>query len=213
VKEAAPLLQTVVFSRDFTLSAKAIHALVELGEQDVLPLIEVVFTASENPLVIIEGARALSLWGGEPAYPLLLEKYVLDLPAQVKDELSLGIARLMGLYNALYQDLGMLHRDRAQLEREWRDRLRTSEEPDMEALLGALHGAPLDRTGTLAALDRRRTRLAEPFFVRTKERLQFLSDPLDPSLALLLAFLLLTPQGNQWRSPAQDPKRPSAPPA
>ena len=197
-----------MFSRDFTLSAKAIHALVELGEQDVAPLIEVLFTASENPLVLIEGARALSLWGGEAAYPLLLDKYALDLPPQAKDELSLAIARLMGLYDALYRDLGMLHRDRAQLEREWRDRLRAAREPDLEALVGALHGAPLDRAGYRAAIGRRQARLSETFVRATLERLDTLSDPLDAHLALLLSFLLLTPQGNQWRAPAKPAKPP-----
>jgi HEAT repeat protein len=212
VKEAAPLLQNVVFSRDFTLSAKAIHALVELGEQDVAPLIEVLFTASENPLVLIEGARALSLWGGEAAYPLLLDKYALDLPPQAKDELSLAIARLMGLYDALYRDLGMLHRDRAQLEREWRDRLRAAREPDLEDLVGALHGAPLDRAGYRAAIGRRQARLSEAFVRTTLERLDTLSDPLDAHLALLLSFLLLTPQGNQWRAPAKAAKPPGGAP-
>ena len=211
VKEAAPLLQAVVFSKDFTLSAKAIHALVELGERDVAPLIEVVFTASENPLVLIEGARALSLWGGREAYPLLLEKYALDLPTQAKDELSLAIARLMGLYDVLYQDLGMLHRDRAQLEREWRDRLRSVREPDLEGLTGVLHGTPMDRAGYRAAVARRQARLTEAFARATEERLDRLGDPLDASLALLLSFLLLTPEGNQWRASAREPKGQAGP--
>jgi HEAT repeat protein len=208
VKEAAPLLQAVVFSKDFLLSAKAIHALVELGEKDVTPLLEIVFTSSENPLVLIEGARALSLWGGLDAYPLLLEKYALDLPPQVKDELSLAIARVLGLYDALYLDLGMLHRDRGQLEREWRDRMRAGV-PDAEALLSVLRDppppaqlageAPTERAVLLAALERRERLLTEPFYRAMRERLERQPDPLDRNLAFLLAFLLLTPRGEHWR--------------
>jgi HEAT repeat protein len=206
VKEAAPLLQNLVFSRDFLLSAKAIHALVELGEKDVYPLIEVVFTSSENPLVLIEGARALSLWGGQAAYPLLLEKYALDLPAQAKDELSLAIARVLGLYDALYQDLGMLHRDRAQLEREWRDRMRGGV-ADAEALLAAFGDGPPSRQVLLAAFEARREKLTPEFFRATVDALARLPEPLDRQLAFLLAFLLLTPRGEHWIAPYTGPER------
>ena len=65
---------------------------------------------SENPYVLIEGARAISLWGDPIHYSMLLQKYLLDIPPQAKDELSLSVARLLGLYDAFYSDLGMLHR-------------------------------------------------------------------------------------------------------
>jgi len=100
VVEAAPLLCKAINSEDFLLSGAAIHALVGFDERSTLPLIEKKFMESENPYVLIEGARAISLWGNTCHYNMLLQKYLLDIPPQAKDELSLSIARLLGIYNA-----------------------------------------------------------------------------------------------------------------
>ncbi len=200
-REAIPLLEAVMFSKDFLLSARAIHALVDLGAEDLCPLIEVRFTSSDNPLVIIEGARALSLWGGHAAYPLLLEKYALDIPSQAKDELSLSVARLLGLYDALYRDLGMLHRDPEQLSREWRERRPAI---SAEQFLTAFQGAPQPRARFERAVRERQQDLAEWFAEDTLRALEKQADPMDPSLAFLLAFLLLSRRGEHLRPPPQD---------
>ena len=117
IAEAAPLLCKAIDSQDFLLSGAAIHALVRLDERSTLPLIEKKFMESENPYVLIEGARAISLWGDPIHYSMLLQKYLLDIPPQAKDELSLSVARLLGLYDTFYSDLGMLHRQPSQLIR------------------------------------------------------------------------------------------------
>jgi HEAT repeat protein len=122
IHEAIPLLSNAIGSDDFLLSGAAIHALVEIDEHRVLPLIEKTFRESENPYVLIEGARALSLWGSFRYYPLILQKYLLNIPPQAKDELSLSAARLLGLYSKFYLDLGMLHREPDQLFLEWQER-------------------------------------------------------------------------------------------
>ena len=98
-REALPYLLAAVSSSDFLLCGQAIHALVEIGDTAAMPPIEACFRSSENPYVLIQGARALSLWGDERHYRVLLQKYPLDIPPQTKDELSLSIARLMGLYD------------------------------------------------------------------------------------------------------------------
>ena len=95
-------MRSVPFFPHFLLSGAAIHALVGLDERSTLPLIEKKFMESENPYVLIEGARAISFWGDPIHYSMLLQKYLLDIPPQAKDELSLSVARLLGLYDTLY---------------------------------------------------------------------------------------------------------------
>ncbi len=197
VEAAIPDLRVALVSPDFRLSGSAIHALVELDDRESLPLIEAAFATSINPYLLIEGARALSLWGELRHYRLLLQKYHLDIPPQAKDELSLSVARLLGLYDDFYRDLGMLRREPAQLYREWRDRLAAR---DAEGLVDALrHDAP-SRSLLERALLRQEPELDAGFCAATREFLAKRPEEVPTEIAFLMTFLLLSPHG-QHRHP------------
>ena len=192
VVEAAPLLCKAINSEDFLLSGAAIHALVGFDERSTLPLIEKKFMESENPYVLIEGARAISLWGNTCHYNMLLQKYLLDIPPQAKDELSLSIARLLGIYNAFYFDLGMLHREPSQLIREWQERFASRDE---EGLILGIRLDDMQRGLLEASLKSQQRRFQRWFYNNTIEFLAKLPDRVHQEGAFLVAFLLLTPNG------------------
>jgi len=192
VGEAVPLLIRAIDSEDFLLSGAAIHALVELDERSPFALIEKKFFESENPYVLIEAARAISLWGNPRHYNLLLRKYLLQIPPQAKDELSLSVARLLGLYDAFYFDLGMLHREPAQLFREWLERFGAR---DKEGLITAVRRGDAGQSLLLGALQRQQTHFQPWFYEPTAGFLEKLPEIAPQEEAFLVAFLLLTPNG------------------
>jgi hypothetical protein len=192
IVEAAPLLCKAIDSQDFLLSGAAIHALVRLDERSTLPLIEKKFMESENPYVLIEGARAISLWGDPNHYSRLLQKYLLDIPPQAKDELSLSVARLLGLYDTFYSDLGMLHRQPSQLIREWQERFASRDEA---GLILAIRRSDPQRSLLETSLKCQQKRFQRWFYDDTIKFLAKLTDNVHPEVAFLIAFLLLTADG------------------
>ena len=192
IVEAAPLLCKAIDSQDFLLSGAAIHALVRLDERSTLPLIEKKFMESENPYVLIEGARAISLWGDPSHYSMLLQKYLLDIPPQAKDELSLSVARLLGLYDAFYSDLAMLHRQPSQLIHEWQERFVSR---DGEGLILAIYRGDPQRGLLEASLKCQQKRFQRWFYDDTIKFLTKLPDKVHQEVAFFMAFLLLTTNG------------------
>jgi MFS family permease len=192
IVEAAPLLCKAIDSQDFLLSGAAIHALVELDERSALPLIEKKFMESENPYILIEAARAISLWGDPGHYSMLLQKYLLDIPPQAKDELSLSVARLLGLHDAFYSDLGMLHRQPSQLIREWLERFASR---DGERLILAISSGDPQRGLLEASLKCQQQRFQRWFYDDTIKFLAKLPDKVHREVAFFMAFLLLAPSG------------------
>ena len=192
VLEAVPLLIRAIDSEDFQLNGAAIHALVELDERSPLALIEKKFLESDNPYVLIEAARAISFWGNPRHYNLLLQKYLLAIAPQAKDDLSLSVARLLGLYDAFYFDLGMLHREPAQLFREWQERFGAM---DIEGLIAAGRAGKTEQGLLLGALQRQPRRYQPWFYDPTVNFLEKQPEIVPRQEAFLMAFLLLTPSG------------------
>lgn len=192
VAEAGPLLINAVESDDFLLSGAAMHALVEIDEQSALGIMEKKFVESENPYVLIEGARALSFWGTFRYYRILLEKYLLDIPPQAKDELSLSVARLLGLYDSFYFDLGMLHREPSQLFREWEERF---EIQNAEELIRSIRQGDTPRGILDLSLKAHHHRFRSWFYEDTENFLRRLPGTVHQETAFLMAFLLLSRNG------------------
>ncbi len=192
VEAALPDLRAALVSPDFRLSGSAIHALVEMDDRESLPVVEAALAMSTNPYLIIEGGRAVSIWGDERLYPLLLQKYHLDIPPQAKAELSLSVARLLGLYDMFYRDLGMFNREPAQLLRDWQERLASR---DSAGLIAHLRAESYPRDALLATLRERHGAyhgwfrdVTEPFLERRPA--QVLRE-----VAFLMTFLLLVDEG------------------
>ncbi len=192
VVDSAPLLIKAIDSDDFLLSGAAIHALVEIDEHSALPQIEQKFTHSENPYVLIEGARALSLWGTFRHYRILLQKYLLDIPPQAKDELSLSVSRLLGLYDAFYFDLGMLHREPSQLFREWEERFEIRK---ANALISAIRKGDVHRDLLESTREAQGNRFRSWFNEDTHAFMKLLPERVPQETAFLMAFLLLSQNG------------------
>lgn len=192
VEAALPALHNAIATDDFRLSGAAIHALSEMDDRSALPMVEAALALSENPYVLIEAARAISLWGDHRHYPLLLAQYHLDIPPQAKDELSLSLARLLGLYGEMYKDLGMLHREPAQLYREWRERLAPE---DLEGLIPALRFGEPRRSLLQATLARRREDFRDWFASATEAFLAKRPENVFPEMAFMMTLLLLSQEG------------------
>jgi len=189
---AVPELRKAIDSEDFLLSGAAIHALVRLDERSALPLIEKKFMESENPYVLIEGARAISLWGTPIHYYIMLQKYLGDIAPQAKDELSLSVARLLGIYNSFYFDLVMLHREPVQLIHEWRERFGLR---DAEGLIYTIGRGNPQINLFEASLKRQQKRFKRWFYDDTTEFFTKLPNDVRKEEAFLMSFLLLTPDG------------------
>lgn len=192
VEAAIPALRDAMISEDFRLAGSALHALVELDDRESLPYVEAAFALSDNPYLLIEGGRALSIWGDSSHYDLLLQKYHLEIPPQAKDELSLSVARLLGLYNDFYRDLGMLHRESAQLFQEWRERMGAL---DGDGLIPALRSGEPRRSLFEATLERRGEEYRDWFRTATRNFLAKRPEKVFPEMAFLMTFLLLARDG------------------
>jgi hypothetical protein len=196
-KRAIPALREAVDGPDATLRGRAIQALVDLEDRDALPLIRRRFLKSAHPLVLMEGARAFSRWGGVEVYPELLDKLRVAIPPQVKDELALSVARLVNLYDTFYRDLSMYRRDAPQLFSEWGARYGAGDE---EGLLAGVREGSLSGETLRKAMEGRADSLQSWFAESTAA---FLAEqggtPVEPGLAFLLAFLLLHPSGEHRR--------------
>jgi HEAT repeat protein len=192
VTSAVPSLCQAVESNDHLLSGAAIHALVALEEQKQFPLIEKRFNTSVNPFVIIEGARAVSLWGDRRHYKTLLDKYLLKLPPQTQDELSLSVARLLGLYDTLYQDLGMWRREPSQLFQEWQERFSVK---DRNGLFDVIRNNSVDLNLLKKSLEQRKENLHTWFYEDTGVFLDKLEAQVWPEMVFILTFLFLSKNG------------------
>ena len=192
VTAAVPLLCNALGSDDFMLSGAAIHALVELDERSTLSMVEKRFLESRNPYELIEGARALSLWGNQQYYKVLLGKYLLDIPPQAKDELSLSVARLLGLYDSFYSDLGLWHREAAQLLSEWQERFAHR---DSAGLIDAVRSGKPHRELFAESLNHQSGRFQTWFYEDTQSFFRKLPPQLHQETAFLMAFLLLSDSG------------------
>ncbi|MCZ6628433.1 MAG: hypothetical protein O7E56_09415 [SAR324 cluster bacterium] len=193
VKRAVHVLREAVGSADETLSARAIQALVEVEDRESLPMIRERFQASLHALVIVCGARALAQWDGAEAYPRLLEKLNEPVPPQARDELALSVARLAGLYDMFYRDLGMLRRQPEQLFSEWRERYGAR---DGEALLASVRAGSVVKVQLEQALAANRDSFREWFQAGTEAWLARSPESIAPHLGFLMTFLLLSPAGN-----------------
>lgn len=198
VIEAVPLLRKTIDSEDFLAGGAAIHALVRLDERSAFPMIKKQFLESQNPYVLIESAIAISRWGNPQHYKILLQKYLLAIPPQAKDELSLSIARLLGVFDKFYFDLGMLHREPSRLTREWEERFALRDE---KGLIHAIRNGEMQRGILEASLDHQKTRFQNWFYDDTIDFLRKLPDRVDQEVAFLISFLLLTPNGFYINSP------------
>jgi len=192
-KRAVPLLREAIEGPDILLRAKAIHALVEMGDREALPLIRHRFGLSPNPAVIIECARAISLWGGTEGFGEVLTKLAEPMPPQARDELYLSLARIAGCYDRYYHDLVLFRRDRDSFQVETKENLKNQPGSPFAQMFFDRKLSP----AKLATWITDHQAQFEPWFVEAS--LAFLTittDEIEEPAGLLFLVLLLANQGN-----------------
>lgn len=112
VTSAIPALREALHSDDLYLRGKAMVALVQLNDTPSYPQLLEIFSQSENPRILIHGARALADIGNPDIRDLLLHQASLpDLPVTVRHELLYHAARLVHHGDEVYQFLKDYRKD------------------------------------------------------------------------------------------------------
>lgn len=202
VHAAKEELAAHLHSEDLLLRSHCIGALVNLNAREHFGQVQDVFAQSTHPRVLIEGGRAISLWGNPQHYPLLLAKYHLNIPPQTKDELSLSVTRLLHVHESFYRGLSLLRGEGDALWAEWEEDFGAR---DRQGLCAALQdGAP--RRSLLEQSLHLREAEFQPWFVR--ETAAFLSlrpEHVWAEMAFMMTFLLIGPPGLHWLQATQRP--------
>jgi hypothetical protein len=111
--QAVDLLRRGLESSDHFLQGKCMVALVRLADRENYGRIITMFDQSDNPRIVIHGAKALSLMDDPDMLYNLLEK-ALDpqLPDSVTDEVLTTAASMVGMQQRFYQFLQRFNKDR-----------------------------------------------------------------------------------------------------
>ncbi|MGM0431906.1 MAG: MFS transporter [Spirochaetota bacterium] len=107
------LLRKGLYSSDHFLQGKCMVALVRLQDKEYYPAIISLFEESENPRIIIHGATALSMMGGQEHLSRILKKTLQpELPSSVVDEVLTAAAATVGIRQKFYQFLQKLNQNK-----------------------------------------------------------------------------------------------------
>lgn len=100
IKKGIKVLRQSLSSEDYLLQAEATLALARLGDNQSIPEIEEVLSASRIPLVRIYAAAALEILKSTASLPYLFDSLGQDdAPPYFRDEIILSIAGILGIGN------------------------------------------------------------------------------------------------------------------
>ena len=102
LREGIPALRSALDSGDFMLCGKAMVALAELDDRGSLKRMVDVFERSDNPRVIIHGARAFATLRAAEAVPSLFRKLEPRIAPFIRDEIILAVAETLGIGDSFY---------------------------------------------------------------------------------------------------------------
>jgi predicted MFS family arabinose efflux permease len=102
VRQGISALRRSLHGKDFFLAGKAMVALAQLGDRESLPAIRGIVARTNNPRLIIHGARALEIYRDAASLPVMLA--ALRRPGQpfVRDEIILAMAEILGMGQWFY---------------------------------------------------------------------------------------------------------------
>ena len=95
-------LRRGLLSKDYFLCGNCMISLAQLGDTESLNKIHVIFAKSDNPALVIRGARALEIFGNASSLPVIINKLERRTYPHLRDELILSIAGLIGLMDWFY---------------------------------------------------------------------------------------------------------------
>ncbi len=102
IRKGIQALRNALSSQDFFLCGKAMVALASLGDGESLPNIETLIRISQNPRIIIHGARSLEMFRSSSSIPLLILKLKQKAFPYVRDEIILSISEILGMGDFFY---------------------------------------------------------------------------------------------------------------
>lgn len=97
ITQGVPALRRALHGKDFFLAGKAMVALAQLGDRDSVETIRGIVARTNNPRLVIHGARALEIYGDTASVPLLLAALRRPSEPFVRDELILSLAEILGM--------------------------------------------------------------------------------------------------------------------
>jgi hypothetical protein len=113
IRDSIPALRHSLKSGDFFLQGKTMLALAQLKDEASYDEISNIFTKSNNPRIVIHGARAIVEIGAIDGLSPLLQKMLdLNLPQQVQEELLYSTCELSGCGDEFYQFHKSFKKDR-----------------------------------------------------------------------------------------------------
>ena len=102
VKRAVPALRSAVHEPDYMVSAKAMLALGQLGDERSIPDIEAQLRNAPNARIAIYAVKALETLGSVRSLPVILHGLAGSAQLFVRDEFILSCARLLGIFDWFY---------------------------------------------------------------------------------------------------------------
>lgn len=111
IEEAVLVLRETLGSDDFFLKGKGMVALAQLQDRESYPEILEILKETNNPRLIIHGARAVYFMGDQANVSVLLQKLDHRLPASVHDELMHSVFALLGWAEDNFRLMTLYNRD------------------------------------------------------------------------------------------------------
>ena len=102
IKAGIPVLVRALGSEDYFLCGKSMVALAELGHLECIPHIKRIFGETQNPRLIIHGAKALEIFREVSAIPLLMGKLEDWTSPFLRDEIILALSGILGISDWFY---------------------------------------------------------------------------------------------------------------
>ncbi len=104
IEKAIPHLRTTLDSPDVELRGRSMVALVRLHDSESYGKIKQRFLESDNPQVVIHGARAVSRIEGNEELDILLQKLESEgMPEAVNNEILIAVSRVCGTDEMFYK--------------------------------------------------------------------------------------------------------------
>ncbi len=101
-RESIPALRRAIRSADYMLAGKAMVALAKLGDRASASRIRGIVATTENPRLLIYGAKALATMGVQDSLPVILRRLEDASYPFLRDELILVCGELLGMGDWFY---------------------------------------------------------------------------------------------------------------
>ncbi|MDX9898076.1 MAG: MFS transporter [Spirochaetia bacterium] len=101
--EGLPMLRAALSADDYMLKGAAVVALATMSDEESLPVIEDLLTATDNPRLMIRAASAIERFGRPSSIPALVSVLKQsEPPPYAFDEIVLALAGILGGLNGFY---------------------------------------------------------------------------------------------------------------